>query len=225
MARVQYKGFDLPDGAAIPDVPADLRTMVDSGPIPRFATAAARDTALGTPPAGVMCWVTDTATLQVFNGTVWVVMIGRAFARMRAGAGQSIPGQTITLLTGMTADLLRGGMVFANNTIVVPRAGYYRVSAQATMSLSVVISSGNPTVWCYVYRNGAGITAPDGPLHSAQVAGQIVNGTTQSVPFTKAVPLNAGDALDLRVQQTHTANLNSAGNMSWLDVEEMGIAL
>jgi hypothetical protein len=30
MARVNYQGFDLPDGNEIPDVPADLTTLVDS---------------------------------------------------------------------------------------------------------------------------------------------------------------------------------------------------
>lgn len=30
MGRINYKGFDLPDGAAIPDVPADLQRLVDS---------------------------------------------------------------------------------------------------------------------------------------------------------------------------------------------------
>lgn len=30
MARVNYKGYDLPDGAAVPDVPADLRLIIDT---------------------------------------------------------------------------------------------------------------------------------------------------------------------------------------------------
>lgn len=34
MARVTYKGFNLPDGAEIPDVPADLARVVDGVMIP-----------------------------------------------------------------------------------------------------------------------------------------------------------------------------------------------
>lgn len=41
MARVVYKGFDLPDGTEIPDVPADLEKVVDgittAGKVPTWA--------------------------------------------------------------------------------------------------------------------------------------------------------------------------------------------
>src|SRR5262245_207689 len=30
MARITYRGFNLPDGAEVPDVPADLQRLVDS---------------------------------------------------------------------------------------------------------------------------------------------------------------------------------------------------
>jgi hypothetical protein len=38
MARLAYKGFDLPDGNEVPDVPTDLKTLVD-GVAPRYAPA------------------------------------------------------------------------------------------------------------------------------------------------------------------------------------------
>lgn len=71
MARTSYKGFNLPDGAAIPDVPADLRTLIDGGPIPRFATAAARNTAMVTPAVGTLTWVDATATFEYWTGSAW----------------------------------------------------------------------------------------------------------------------------------------------------------
>jgi hypothetical protein len=71
MARVAYKGYDLPDGAAIPDVPADLRTLVDGGPVPRFATAAARATAIASPQVGALTYRNDGALYEWWNGSAW----------------------------------------------------------------------------------------------------------------------------------------------------------
>lgn len=109
MARVNYKGFDLPDGAAIPDVPSDLRALVDGGPIPRFANTTARDTAISTPVAGAMCYVSDIAQLQIHTGTAWRV----------AGAG-ALLGQ-VTLAASTAATTAEAIWATVNITLTAPR--------------------------------------------------------------------------------------------------------
>lgn len=49
MARVTYRGFDLPDGTAVPDVPADLRTLVD-GVFTNFGSVRAYQALMGAGP-------------------------------------------------------------------------------------------------------------------------------------------------------------------------------
>lgn len=123
MARVQYKGFDLPDGVETPDVPADLRKLVDGGPIPRFATTAARDAALtAVPPVGTVCYLASNGELQVFYGgaTGWRKpwsqpwgILGRAFRN------------TAMSLTSIETEATR------TNTFTVPANRYMRFTAQA----------------------------------------------------------------------------------------------
>ena len=87
MARQTYKGFNLPDGAEIPDVPADLRTLVDGGPIPRFATAAARAAAITAPVDGLMTYQQDTRRLEVYDSVNarWALQ-GATGVRIRGGS-------------------------------------------------------------------------------------------------------------------------------------------
>jgi hypothetical protein len=103
MARTKYKGIDLPDGAEIPDVPGDFRRIVDSGPIPRFANAAERDSQLGsTPPNGTVIWRDDLSGYQIRQSSNWrgqpQVVLGYAPA-----VGGFPPTDAIPVITAGTA--------------------------------------------------------------------------------------------------------------------------
>lgn len=64
----------LPYNAADPLEQA-LATALDPLVIPRFATAAARDTAFPAPANGDRCYRTDLAADQVYTGTAWVTLV------------------------------------------------------------------------------------------------------------------------------------------------------
>jgi len=206
---------------------ADFNDFLQEQVVATFPTAAARDAAIIAPNEGQLAYVVADKTLYRWDGAAWItgaaLIVPKALARWRQPAAQSIPGQTVTVLTGLTADVLKGGITFANNAFTVPRAGHYRIGGQHTMNMSIAMQSGNPTAWAYVRVNGAA-TLP-GPTSTAQVAGQIVNGTQQSAPYSRILPLNAGDVVDFQIQHTWTANLNTQANMSWGDIEELGVPL
>jgi len=202
----------------------DFQNYLQNQTVPQFLNVAQRDSVYTPvpPPAGALCITTDQNVLWAWTGSAWAP-VGRpvALARWRQPAQQSIASQTVVKLTGLTADVTKNGITFANDSFTVPRSGYYRVSGTSSMSMSVVMSSGNPTVHSYVFVNGANSV----PLQTAQVVGQIVNGTFQSTPYSRVIPLNANDVLDFRVQQTWTAALNTWANLSWGDIQELGIPL
>lgn len=66
-----YRGLTIPTYADIADAPAAFKSLIDSGPIPRFADASARDAAIPTPLEGDHCYLISSHELQVYNGTAW----------------------------------------------------------------------------------------------------------------------------------------------------------
>lgn len=56
----------------------NLATDIDRSLVPRFATTAARDTAIPSPTEGMVCYVSTNASfgrsLQIYNGSSWVNM-------------------------------------------------------------------------------------------------------------------------------------------------------
>ena len=120
MGRVNYKGYDLPDGLAIPDVPDDLRTLVDSGPIPRFTNAAARSAALTSPSEGMVCFTADTSTLWIYRTGGWRLLAPKRIAPFALFA--SVESFTPTTLTTIAEN---------NNIGTLPVEFYMMVQAFA----------------------------------------------------------------------------------------------
>jgi hypothetical protein len=69
-----YKGLTVPLYTDAADGPAAFKALVDSGPIPRFATAATRDAAITAPVSGQVCFRSDLAggALEMYAGGAWV---------------------------------------------------------------------------------------------------------------------------------------------------------
>ena len=72
-----WKGIVVPLYTDAADGPGDFRRMVDSGPLPRYDTAAARDASIPSPVKGQVIYRGDAiagGTLEFYNGTTWVVI-------------------------------------------------------------------------------------------------------------------------------------------------------
>ena len=98
--------------------------------IPRFPNLAARNAAIPTPVAGMMCYLTDTGTTQQHNGYVWV--------------GDTAP-TALTPINGFTAaDYLRCAMNYLGFIEVI--IGVHHANASANGIACVLPPNYRPTL-------------------------------------------------------------------------------
>ena len=67
-----YKGLSVPDYTDSADAPLGFKQFVDSGPLPRFANATARNNAIAAPVKGMACYRLDTGVVELYNGSSWL---------------------------------------------------------------------------------------------------------------------------------------------------------
>ncbi|MFD3925804.1 hypothetical protein [Streptomyces sp. NPDC058614] len=70
-------GLPYPAPTDVADLPLHLQSLaegVDARTVPRYATAALRDTAIPTPTAGMVAWLTTPGTLSYYTGTAWIAL-------------------------------------------------------------------------------------------------------------------------------------------------------
>jgi hypothetical protein len=100
MARQSYKGFDLPDGAAVPDVPADLRTLVDG-----IDTNVMR-------PRGIIAGAVATTASPAINSVLPITTV-------HAGAAAWLAANTVTLPAGAAGlYLINTEVLFRSDNVV-----------------------------------------------------------------------------------------------------------
>jgi hypothetical protein len=66
-----YKGLAIPEYVDAADGPMAFQSFVDSGPVPRFADATARDIGIPTPVEGQVAYRLDINRIDLFDGTAW----------------------------------------------------------------------------------------------------------------------------------------------------------
>ena len=89
-----YKGLRVPQYADPSDGPLAFRQMVDTGPIPRFATVAARNAAIPAPVKGQVCYRADAQSggqIEFYTGAKWVMVTWS-----HTHAGSQITGETMS---------------------------------------------------------------------------------------------------------------------------------
>lgn len=64
-----YKGLAVPDYTDSADAPLAFQQLIDSGPIPRFANASARNAAITAPVAGQVIYRIDTRVIEIYDST------------------------------------------------------------------------------------------------------------------------------------------------------------
>lgn len=199
---------------------ADFQSFLQNQVVPVFPNVAARDASWIAPPKGALCVTSDTNTLWQFSGTAWASLLGpKVIYRAHLTSNVNFANNTTLQLTPYTVDDNLGGGVAGVANLTVPRAGLYRVTHTVRWQLSAVVQTGNPTFWAQVFLNGA--VLPFNALSSATVAGQITNGTSQTVVATGIVRLAANDVLDWRARNEGGATLNALAAGTTADVEEI----
>ena len=64
-----YKGLAVPDYTDSSDAPLAFQQFIDSGPIPRFANATARNAAITAPIQGQVIYRLDTKVIEIYDAT------------------------------------------------------------------------------------------------------------------------------------------------------------
>lgn len=67
-----YRGLTIPAYADAADAPKAFADFVDSGPVPRFANAGARDAAIPSPTDGMLVYLIDQGQFLARIGGVWL---------------------------------------------------------------------------------------------------------------------------------------------------------
>jgi hypothetical protein len=161
MAGAGYKLFNTGDVLTA----AQVNTYLQEQVVMRFATVAARTTALsGVLAEGMVSYIDATDTLEVYNGTAWISAIGD-ITEVQGSTGISVasgtgPVPVITnsmataidakgdLIAGTGADAFSRLAVGANNTVLT-------ADSSTATGLKWASASSTPSfVGCSVYKSG-----------------------------------------------------------------------
>ena len=158
-----YKGQTVPLYVDVADGPLSFRALVDSGPIPRFASTATRNAAIPSPVRGQVVWRNDLPGFGNFNGGLEVFGAGSgAGSGWRSLIPAAPPSHNHSGTAINVVNSLHGNRI-VNDTIVV--------SGTNDKLVGVIATGHMPPV---VYKNVTTEQDLDGPL-------RVPNGTF-SVP-------------------------------------------
>lgn len=136
MSATTYHSYPAPEGTTVPYVHLDIKALADAvdKDIPVVVNDIAAMNALPTILNLKALVKNMNYRAFVHNGTAWQVM-GGVFGHMGRTAGfQTINPATKVIMDA--AQILAGGVTFdnANDALVVPSAGNYRVTVQGMFS-------------------------------------------------------------------------------------------
>lgn len=155
---------------------ADVNTYLMDQVVPRFATAAARDSAIPAPVAGMTCLLTGTMALQIHDGTIWlepgkqtaIVLPGQTGVSALTnvtGSGFTLPSRLRRYLVAVHFNLFKAGAAGAV-TIGIQGTG---LSGLLTVGSGLMANPEGKTVSGFWSVSGA--TVPGGALNVTPSAG------------------------------------------------------
>jgi hypothetical protein len=97
----------------------------------RFASAAARNTAIPSPTEGMMCYLDDVNQIWYYNGSSWQLTGGDL--PIYFGQSTTATANATWTIGAVTAAINRGGFVNSSGTITLPLSGVYTISAYASI--------------------------------------------------------------------------------------------
>lgn len=158
-----------------------------------FASAAARSSAVASPPHGMVTYLSDEDRLYVYNGSAWVrIAVGKSTAR--TGCTISRSGQTISSSLSFTNILY--------NTETFDSDGFF-----APTSTTVTIPSGLGGLYSITFQ-ASGLPTGAGASEALRViAGGVTYGTDRTTGVhtdgfvTLIIPLAAGNTITTAIQQ------------------------
>lgn len=162
--------------------------------------------AITTPYEGQMIFAKAEAALFRFDGTTWIRHTGpRPFGH--AGLTSGFVGISGGVYPALNAQILRHGVTFSSNRLVVPRDGLYEITSKAYFTGSAAYSG----AWT-VEINGTDAASGNGQLWKEDAADYMGWSTV-------ARELVAGDAMELFMDSPASTYGTTGFNGSYIEVK------
>ena len=165
---------------------ADFNTMVQRQVVATFPNAAARDAAIPSPTAGMMCYLATPPALQVY-GTSWRSvpsgLLGYAETNADSGQVTSTPSGSVPLQINVTVPAGR------------------RIRLQAHLVMAQVAPPGTAShMRAAIYQDGASLVqslayAPSAVVYQGITVGRIINAAAGTHLYQVFVWTDAGGAI------------------------------
>lgn len=106
---------------------SDFNNYIQEQVIMTFADSSARDSAVSSPEEGMFCFLTDSNTLQFYNGSSWASFIGEG----------DITGVTITTAgtSGLSGGSTATSGAFTSTLVIAPNSATSATVASADIVL------------------------------------------------------------------------------------------
>jgi len=106
---------------------SDFNNYIQEQVIMTFASSSARDSAVSSPEEGMFCFLTDSNTLQFYNGSSWASFIGEG----------DITGVTITTAgtSGLSGGATATSGAFTSTLVIAPNSATSATVASADLVL------------------------------------------------------------------------------------------
>jgi Chaperone of endosialidase len=112
-----YKGQVIPLYSDPADGPGSFRDLVDSGPVPRFATAAERNAAIPTPIAGQIAYRADAkagGALEIYSAGAWKDTVAGLALTAHTHPGSNITSDIpVAHIPALPASIITSGTIAA----------------------------------------------------------------------------------------------------------------
>ncbi|GAA5057248.1 hypothetical protein [Streptomyces similanensis] len=144
-------GIPYPEPADPANLPAHLQTLaetVDARTILRYATAAARDTAITTPVAGMVAWLVSPGQLTHYNGSVWAPVAAVPVFLYNNDAGTTTSLTPVETLSGATGDPLVAAFTAPpTGKVIVTVGAWINNSAAASGFMGATVKKADNSVF------------------------------------------------------------------------------
>jgi len=211
-----YKGLTIPAYADSADGPVAFSDFVDSGPIPRFADATARNAAIASPVEGMVVYNLALDQYEVYDGTGWTTPFPNIGTGILNLGGNRLTNLADPSVAGDVAswDYVRENLIqkvyFSEEGLISAKIGTFRWYAPEDLTIQRIVcwlgtTSSSGAVDLDVNKNASG------SILSAGVSIAAASYLNSAVPTTTSMTKDT-DFLTFDIDNAGTG----AADLAWV---------